>query len=163
MVTSSRLKELLHYDLQTGVFTWKVKRNQNTTPGSRAGTLHPNKRRSIWIDGIQYYEHRLAWLYVYGKFPDLDVDHIDRDPEHNWISNLRDVTESVNLQNQRLTSRKNSSGLLGVTWYPNRGMWVAVIKANGKSKTLGYYQTKEDAFQAYLSAKRFHHPGFVEA
>ncbi len=161
MVTNARLKELLYYNPETGIFIWAVQRSQMRS-GSVAGTLLKNGRRTIWVDGKQYYAHRLAWLYVHGSFPKNDIDHIDRQPDHNWISNLRDVTEEVNLQNQKLTDRKNSSGLLGAYWYQKRGLWVSAITISGRYTYLGYFKTKEAAHAAYLDAKRKHHIGFVE-
>ena len=160
-VTSKRLKEVLRYDPDTGQFTWLVQRNQMAV-GSVAGTNHPNGARMIWIDGVSYYAHRLAWLYVYGKWPTHDIDHIDRDRSNNRIRNLRDVTESVNLQNQCLTGRKNSSGLLGVCWYSRYNKWNASIRVNGRSINLGYFCTKEEAHALYVRAKTKHHPGFVK-
>src|SRR4051812_42640544 len=126
-LTSKRLKEVLHYDSETGVFTWLVRRNGAggpRNPGDRAGGLIKVGYEAIGVDGTRYYTHRLAWLYMKGKWPDSTIDHIDGDRLNNRFANLRDVLRKTNNQNLKAAQRNNSSGLLGVQKNGRDG-WMA--------------------------------------
>jgi hypothetical protein len=156
-LTAERLRELLNYDPETGVFTWRVSRRATARPGSVAGTITPKGYRNIWIGG-NYRAHRLAWLYVHGKWPDHEIDHIDGNRANNAIANLRDVTRSVNHENLRCARSDNAHGLLGVS--PSKGKrWKTSITVNGKWQHLGTFKTPEEAHAAYLEAKRRLHVG----
>jgi hypothetical protein len=89
-----RLKELLLFNPCTGIFTWKQKRN-----GRIAGYVWRNGYVMIKIDGVDYQASRLAWLYSYGKWPTLYIDHIDGKPSNNSMYNLRDVSHRENMNN----------------------------------------------------------------
>jgi hypothetical protein len=150
MMTQTRLKELLHYSPETGVFTWLVNRKRGKA-GCPAGHIEPNGYLSIGIDGERYGAHRLAWLYVHGSLPKQEIDHINRFRADNKIENLRESTPAENIYN-RGVSRKNTSGYKGVTRSLKR--WMALIKVAGKSIYLGTYTTKQEAAQAYNAAAR---------
>jgi hypothetical protein len=109
----------------------------------------------ISVDRHKILVHRLAWMYVYGKWPRNDIDHINGNPLDNRIENLRDVTELGNNQNLRRPKKGNISGFLGVA--PNHSRWLAKITVSGKQIYLGTYNTPEEAHQAYLAAKRVLH------
>jgi Demerecviridae HNH endonuclease len=64
-----RVRELLHYEPATGVFTWKVPKSNWVNTGDRAGYVHASGYRFIKIDGKAYRARHLAWLYVYGSLP----------------------------------------------------------------------------------------------
>lgn len=161
-LTAERLREVLHYDPETGVFTWAISPSRRAPVGSVAGTL--NKRWGyvyISIGSKLYRACRLAWLWVHGVWPDGDVDHKNGVRNDDRVSNLRDVSRGVNMQNQRIAKTNNKSGFLGVS--RARGArerpWFSRIKSDGKVKPLGYYATPEEAHQAYLAAKRKMHEG----
>jgi hypothetical protein len=138
-LTQERLKELLKYDPETGVFEWQVKRKKvPTKPYSQ-----------VWIDGRYYLLHRLAWLYVHGEIPSLFIDHINCDPTDHRIANLRLATNAQNQANQR-AHRDNKVGLKGVRRVGKR--YRAVIRHNDKPLHLGYFATPEEAHAAYCSA-----------
>jgi hypothetical protein len=101
--------------------------------------------------------HRAAWLYVHGKWPNGQIDHINGDRSDNRISNLRDVSHSVNQQNVHRPRRDNASGFLGVTRQKN--LWTSQVTVSGKTLHLGLFKTPEEAASAYLEAKRKHHTG----
>jgi hypothetical protein len=103
----------------------------------------------IWIDGKRYYAHRLAWLYMTGKFPDQQIDHIDQDGTHNIWRNLREATNTQNAANSR--RRNNASGFKGVFWQRSR-RWRASIMVNSRRIHLGYFNTPEEAYAVYLAA-----------
>lgn len=155
MVTQSRLKELLDYDPGTGVFTWRVSRG-NAKSGSVAGSKNGQGYLQIMVDGKRYKSHRLAWLYVHGKFPPEHIDHINRARADNRIANLRLATSSENPQNQR-KRRNNTSGVVGVHWHKKLGKWQAYIMSNGRGIHLGYYGTIEEAAAARAAAKAKYH------
>ncbi len=154
MITQERLKDVLNYDSESGIFTWKKKTNRNILIGSVAGAGHSGGYITISIDGKRYYAHRLAWLYVYGTWPDSQIDHVDNNKINNKISNLRDVCAGLNSQNKIRCQRNNSTGMLGVARCSNSNKFAAYICTNGSKKYLGIFETKELAHQAYLKAKR---------
>lgn len=152
VLNQETLQSLLEYDKQTGKFTWKIKRTGFATLGSRAGTVNREGYINIMAKGKMHSAHRLAWLYVYGEWPLLPVDHINGLTGDNRIENLRLVTPSQNSQNQRRAKKGNISGYLGVTKHGNG--WRAQICANGKRTYLGTYKTPDHAYAVYLEAKR---------
>ncbi len=172
MITQSRLKECLTYDSETGVFIWlertrshfKTDRGckifNSRDAGKPAGSEYTPKRRRtsylvIRIDGIQYRAHRLAWLYVHGKWPDNSIDHIDGNGLNNRIENLRDVTSRENSMNRK-TQLNNTSGVTGVRWHKGAKKFEAHIKINGKFKYLGLFTTLEAAAAARAVANEKH-------
>ena len=157
-LTAQQLREHLHYDPATGIFTRLKKTARPAIVGSVAGTVTTGGYRRIGIDGKKYKEHRLAWFYFYGCWPKNHIDHIDGNPSNNSISNLRDVTSSVNAQNQKkATARNLSTGLLGTSASGKR--WQAMIQVNKVTTHLGFFNTPELAHDAYLRAKRKMHIG----
>jgi len=159
ILTAERLRSILSYDPETGIFTWKHK-SRNTWPGKVAGCK--NKALGyiiIGIDGTEHYAHRLAWLYVYGTWPGGVIDHRDTDRSNNRIANLRDTSRSVNQQNIRKPRAHGTSGFLGVTWHKQTGRWKAQISVKGRNRHLGLFDDPVEAHQAYLEAKREHHSG----
>lgn len=113
-------------------------------------------RGQVKIDGKPYLAHRLVWLLTYGYMPDF-IDHIDRNPMNNKISNLRSVTKSENEHNRGIY-KNNSSGYPGVCFDKRNKKYKAGIKINGKQIHLGYFDTASEAFTAYMLAKIEYHP-----
>lgn len=159
MLTADRLRQLLDYDPDTGVFRWRVGK-ANVAAGSRAGCARPDGYRGIRIDGRRHHEHRLAFLHVTGAMPPEDVDHINGDPGDNRWINLRPASRSQNLANSRLR-RDNKSGIRGVSWHAVAQKWLASISVSGRSKYLGVHDTKEAALAAYASAAADLHGEFL--
>lgn len=158
-ITAERLREILSYDTESGVFVWKVSRGP-LNAGMKAGSVDTRGHLQICIDRRLYQAHRLAWLYVNGKWPNKHIDHINGDKTDNRIANLRDVTHAVNLQNQRRAPSSNkTSGLLGVSWKKANLRWCAQIQVNDKKMHLGLFDTAEAAHAAYVVAKRQLHEG----
>jgi len=160
-LTAERVRELLTYNPETGVFTWNqdmiFRGRVNAKSGAEAGNL--NKcigYVQIGIGGALYYAHRLAWLYMYGSWPAHGIDHADGIRSNNRIGNLRCATQSENNQNQCM-STANTSGFTGVSWHKQRGKWNAAIKINNKKKSLGLYCNIIDAANAYKNAKALLH------
>jgi hypothetical protein len=154
-LTQERLKEILDYDFETGIFKWKKITGYGAQfSGREAGTLTSNGYLKIGIDQKRHRSHRLAWLYVYGYLPLNDIDHINGIRTDNRIINLREVTRSENLQNIKTHHIDNKSGLLGVSYSKAAKSYVSQISINGKYTYLGCFKTKELAHLAYLDKKR---------
>lgn len=102
--------------------------------------------------------HRLAWLYVHGRWPIADIDHINGIRDDNRFTNLREASRAENNQNIRSARSHAISGLLGAHWHRQSGLWYMRIKVDGKSFTKGMFATAEEAHAAYLKAKAEHHP-----
>lgn len=149
-LTQARLKELLHYDPGTGVFTWRFSRRR-VKRRDVAGSDNGSGYISIAIDGGRYRAHRLAWLYMTGKWPNGDVDHVNRCRSDNRWENLREATRSQNCANRPLAA-ENTSGARGVSWSKRDEKWRAEIRVNGKIRYLGVYSDIGDAAAAYSSA-----------
>lgn len=156
MITQERLKELLHYVHETGVFTWLVDRGPKKR-GSVAGSCMNTGYFEIVVDYRRYLSHRLALFYVHGEFPNNQIDHINGIRSDNRISNLREATHAENAQNLRNPRSDNKTGFLGVS--RNRNKFRAQIHINGNNTFLGNFLTPESAHAAYLQAKREHHTG----
>lgn len=148
ILTHQELKQQLRYDENSGVFIWiKVKKNSPIKVGAIAGGYPKSGAYSnIQIDGKKYLTHRLAWFYVYGKFPDGELDHINGNKQDNRIINIREATRSQNMANTR-TRKDSFSGIKGVRALGNR--WIANIFINRKPKYLGAFDTKEEAAKAF--------------
>lgn len=150
IITAEELRSALHYEPETGVFSWRENRGSVMKAGDEAGTLNPQGYRFIRLGGRTYRAHRLAWLYMTGKWPEEDVDHINRIPGDNSWANLRAATRSQNCANQR-TPKHNTSGFKGVTRARCKDRWEAHIIVKGKKIYLGRYDSPEQAHAAYVA------------
>ena len=135
-LTQRRLKEMLYYDKETGLFTWLISISSNVESGDIAGSINSDGYIAIGIDNKNYKAHRLAWFYVEGYWPEADIDHKDRVRDNNIWTNLRHVSRLCNIRNRGITDR-NKSGVIGVFFNKTRNKWVASIKVNDKSIHLG--------------------------
>lgn len=144
-LTQAKLKRILHYNPDTGDFTWAVDR-RGIRIGQKAGYINNVDCVVIMIDGQNYSGHRLAFFYMTGKWPEHEVDHINgKRPDNRW-SNLREATRSQNEMNKGRRS-DNKTGFTGVYWKPTRQKFLAQIILNGKRTHLGYHDTAEEAAQ----------------
>lgn len=150
--------EKLSYDPKTGVFIWS-KSGHRISIGSIAGGAAPSGHIKITYKGKSYFAHRLAWFMTFGHWPKGCIDHINGNPSDNRISNLRDVDQCINKQNTIQAYSNNKSGLLGASFRPKVGKWRAQIMIDKKVKHLGFFETAEDAHNAYIAAKRENHKG----
>lgn len=145
MPTQSRVKEILNYDPESGRFTYlKNDKTNRQRAGMTAGYINQRGYRKILIDGKYYFAHRIAWLYVYGRWPLIAIDHINRVKDDNRISNLREATHSLN--------NRNKGGVKG--YHAHYGRWQAAISINGRQFALGTFDTPEEARAAYVGAAK---------
>lgn len=145
LLTQEKLREVLEYSPETGIFTWKVRLAHRIKVGDVAG--HRNSVHGyiyIIINNKGYGAHRLAFLYMEGYLPENDVDHINGIRDDNRWKNLRHASRSCNLQNRRLGT-SSFSGFLGVNWNKHAKKWRAYITIHGKRIHLGYHDTAEEA------------------
>jgi len=161
-VTQDRLKELVHYDPASGVFTRIKDAGPNAKAGTVLGKSKPKGRSRVCIDGKFYLLHRLAFLYMTGAMPENEVDHINRDPSDNRWENLRPATRSENCRNIGVPSH-STSGLKGASFDKARNLWQAGIKVNGRRIALGRYKTAEEAHAAYVKAAEKYFGEFAAA
>lgn len=160
MITQKELKELFFYNEDDGRFTRRVATTNSVKVGDVAGGFNQRGYVVIWTKGRSYLAHRLAWLYVYGEFPELNIDHINHDITDNRISNLREATQLQNVWNSKI---KNCSetGVKGITRDKRRSStFYARCRVNGKPKFLGVFSTKEEAGKAYEDFAKSLHGNF---
>jgi hypothetical protein len=153
--TADLIRELLSYDPLTGIFT-RLVRGKGVRVGDVAGGDCRGYIR-IRVLGRMHFAHRLAWVHFHGMWPVGQIDHIDGCRDHNAIANLRDVSPSVNLQNQHRAHSNNTHGCMGAM--RNGKRWQAQIRVDGKRVYLGQFDTPELAHIAYIAAKRELHVG----
>ena len=159
-LTQKYLRETLHYDPETGVFTWRVPPARNVKNGSVAGCLTSHGYIQIGVKNRLYAAHRLAWLYVYGKWPTNLIDHINGVRSDNRITNLREATSAENQYNI-LKEKNNTSGVKGVTWSKQHKKWRAQCRVNGKNHRLGLFADICEAEQVVKQFREQHHGKFA--
>ena len=160
-LTAERLREVLNYDPETGVFTRRIS-SSRWRIGTIAGGSGGDDYLKIRVDGRRYRAHRLAFLYMLGRWPFTDADHIDCDKANNVWSNLREASTSQNLANMRRPSN-NTSGFKGVSFRKDTGKWLASIRVDGIRYHLGYYRTAEKAHSRYMIVARIAFAEFARA
>ena len=164
-LTQKYLKECLVYNPETGVFIWKERpanhfignsNYNNITKSKMWNKKYANKEAkntrydkyiAIGIDGKAYLAHRLAFLYMEGYMPENNVDHINRIRDDNKWCNLREVTQTCNMQNMSLM-KNNKTGVAGVSWNKKRKRWNSNIRINKSLKFLGSFKNFDDAVKA---------------
>jgi len=131
-LTQKRLKELLHYDPETGIWTWRVNRRR-VKAGDKAGCIDTRGYRLIRINNVLYKSSRLVWLYTKGYWPLGEIDHINKATHDDRKSNLRCVTRLENMRNKSVQF-KNLSGVTGVTLMANKNKWRVSISVKGNRR-----------------------------
>lgn len=155
LVDVSYLREILIYDPDTGLFTWRVKKCNRLPIGAPAGSLQKNGYRSISIDAQLYREHRLAWLYVTGREPLVEVDHVNGVKDDNRWTNLRQADRQQNTKNNSVRM-DSTSGVTGVSWIERSQNYVAQITVNKQYYLLGRFGNFEDAVAARRAAEKLY-------
>jgi hypothetical protein len=154
MITQSKLKEYLHYDPETGIFTWIKKPSKKVLYGCVAGFANGDGYPMIGVLGKYYRSHRLAWLYMTGSMPDFQIDHIDMDKKNNSWKNLRAATNSQNSMNRKA----NKNNLLGckniskTKW----NQYVVKIQANGVVERKGFLSISDAIKYAEIKRLEMH-------
>lgn len=149
MLTVARLREVLHYDPETGSWVRLVATSNSVKAGDRCGFEDKRGYIHINVDGRRYYAHRLAVFYMTGEWPPFGVDH--KDTRSNRWGNLRPADQSHNNANAK-RPRHNTSGVKGVSFDKSRRKYAAKIQKGYKTIHLGRYPTLEEAAAAYAKA-----------
>lgn len=164
MITQYLLKRYLHYDPDTGVFTWLERQPSDFSDGCQtkehncmswnkrnagkaAGSIHGSGYIHIRFNKKSYSAHILAWIYMTGKKPNIDIDHKNNNKVDNRFSNLRLATESQNVGNSKMR-KNNKSGLKGI--FKSKRKWRALGSKGGKKSHLGYFDCPAAAHFAYV-------------
>lgn len=156
-LTQARLKELVHYNPDTGIFTWIAIRSNRKKNGDVAG-CYPKKKNlyaKMYIDDEQYQMHRLCWLYMTGRFPNQGIDHLNQNKQDNRFENLQESDHAVNSRNMPRRC-DNISGATGVTWHNQCKKWLAVINRDGVAHSLGLHVDFRDAVTARKEAEEIY-------
>jgi len=154
-------KSILDYNPDTGLFTRKVSMGKGKV-GSIAGHIKSNGYVQMYINSKRISGHRLAWAMYYGKFPVSHIDHINCIPSDNRILNLRECSVSENSANSSFRSN-NKSGYKGVSWHKKLKKWAAQIGVKRKNIKLGYFDSAEEAANAYCVAAMKYFGEFARA
>ena len=165
MITQEELKQILHYDPDTGKWTWLISKRgyRGISVGDEAGNAsHERGYRSICIDGVRYPSTHLANLYMTGEWPENTMDHEDNDPTNDAWSNLRPADASQQQWNQR-TPRNNTSGVKGVSYIDGQSgnkKWRGSICMRGK-RIFRHFYTFDEAVAWRKTAEQQHHGEFT--
>ena len=142
LLSLKKLKSLVHYNPDTGVFTYVTSRAKWIKPGDVAGFFNKNGYQYLSLAGVKFLGHRVAWFYTHGVWPDECIDHINGNPSDNRLCNLRLATRSQNSQSKKISVRLGS-GFRGVNKCPRTGKWRARVQFQ-----IGLFPTKEAAARA---------------
>lgn len=151
------LQKALVYEPATGVLRWAERVANCVRVGDRAGMVGHNGYRKVRFKGQTLLEHRVVYALAHGRWPVQEIDHLNGVRDDNRLENLREVSASLNRQNQRRAHRNSSHGFLGVS--VRRGKFAAVITLDGKAKRLGTFETPDQAHKVYVETKRRLHAG----
>jgi len=163
MLTQERLKEVVDYNPETGIFTWRCAQGKRTDLIGQTAGFDVNGYIGIRIDYERYPAHRLAWLYVHGRWPVNEIDHRDRVRSNNRINNLREATHEQNLWNQGGRAWSTSKGIRGVSWDTQTSKWRATITIRKKTKSLGRFEKQDEARAVREAAERLYYGEFAGA
>ena len=153
------LSNLLSYDPETGVISWKVNRGR-VKAGDAAGYHHKGDNYLyVKIRPNRYPAHRLAWFLHYGRWPENVIDHINGNGTDNRLCNLREATIGENMFNSR-TPKTNTSGRKGVCYDRLNKKWMAYVGFEGRFINLGRYATLEEADAAAGAGREKFHKDF---
>lgn len=158
IISQEELRKQVHYDPETGEIRRIVKVINSTNIGEVVvGNVSHYGYLRINILGKRYLQHRIAWLYMYGEYPDGDMDHINQVKTDNRICNLRKVTRSQNMQNTG-KPKNNTSGTRGIWWRKDTKKWAVELCRDKKKFSVGCFDDINEAKVALSDAIKTIHP-----
>lgn len=150
MVSLEELRQLVY--LQDGELYWAPRgvKNWDSRYAHTPALTHkgPLGRRSGVINGRRYLRSRVVWALTFGSWPEGNLDHKDRDPSNDCVSNLRVCSQQENMFN-RTPSAGKTSAFKGVSWHKHTKKWRSYIEVGGKKHSLGYFHEEVEAAKAY--------------
>ena len=151
MITQLTLKKHLHYDENTGLFV-RIKSVRKDLVSKNSGSINSDGYSLIYVAHRRYKAQHLAWVYIHGRLPVGQIDHIKHNRSDNRLCNLREVSKGENLKNKSRYA-SNTSGITGVIWHSGRNRWIAAINSDNKRFNLGAFTNKADAVIARQMAE----------
>lgn len=164
-ITPEVIRQLFTYNPTNGSLCWRDRAvDCFATPraystwnkrfaNKEAGGLSGFGYLYVTIYGHLMLKHRVVWAYVYGEWPENQIDHINGNRLDNSISNLRHVTHAENGRNAKKPSN-NTSGTAGVSFHFKSQKWRSYIKSNQKVVHLGLFENKDDAIAVRKLAEK---------
>lgn len=145
MITQEELKKYVTYDPETGLFRSTGSKYSNKKEGEIVGSTHKTKGYVyLTLKGKTYRAQRVVFLYMTGKRPSNQVDHINQNKTDNRWVNLREATPVQNCHNRPLY-KTNSSGHTGVVWHKQSHKWMVLCRSSGKQYYGGLFESLEEA------------------
>ncbi|NBW23602.1 MAG: Pathogenesis-related transcriptional factor and ERF protein [Caulobacteraceae bacterium] len=148
--------KILDYNPKTGKFFRKINTGSFGRIGEVLGYTTKRGYRKTSVCNIQLYDHQLAWLLFYSKWPDRQIDHINGNRSDNRISNLREATVSQNALNRSYQSNSKTKYKC-INWKPDRKKYRVKIGVNKKYYHIGYFVNLDEAIKARdIAIKKLH-------
>jgi len=139
--------EKISYNKVDGTLIWKNSAHKRVT-GKICGNIYLGYIRVSILNKL-IRAHRIVWLFENGTFPTKHLDHINGNTTDNRISNLREVSQRQNNANR---IRHRNGYLVGTAFAKRENKWRADISINQTQHSLGYFNTMEEAHEAYKKA-----------
>lgn len=171
-----KIRELLDYDPEAGVLIWRErlprkgleridigwnKRFAGKIAGKNDKAGYIRIKIAVGIrESYAFASHRIAWAHYFGEWPNGNIDHINRVRSDNRISNLRVLSQDLNMMNTRMRVN-NKSGIKGVAWRKQNRKWVAYISVRGNRIYLGTFDDRESAAAARQEAEQANFSEFL--
>lgn len=135
-VKAAHLRSQFTYDCETGkLYRLKQRSYYLAQPMEEAGP-------TVMVAGRSYRTDRVIWHYCNGQWPVGKLIHANGDEADNRLENLQEVCLSP-----------IPGKLLGAHFNRRTGRWYAMISRNGRNKSLGTFDSAEDAHKAYILAR----------
>lgn len=153
--------KILDYNPKTGKFFRRINTSPNGRIGEVNGYITKQKYRKTSVCGIQLYDHQLAWLLFYLKWPEKQIDHINGNRQDNRILNLREVTVSQNALNRSYQANSKTKHKC-VHWKSDKKKYRVKIGIGGKYHHIGYFKSLDEAIKARDKAIKKLHGKFAK-
>jgi len=151
---------MFDYDHNTGFLHWKIKRKGTKGISSTAGHVSRYGYLIVTINGECFKQHRLVWVYVTGKEPVEQIDHVNGNRADNRFENLRECTHQQNILNTPGWRKKCTPK--GVRKEKNcKSSYNARFMHNGIEFNVGNFPTESEAVAALTIAREKKHGNFA--
>ena len=135
-VRASHLRSVFTYDCESGkLFRTRARNTYFVTP---VEIVH----ETVMVSGRSYRTDRVIWHYCFGRWPVGKLVHMNGDIADNRLDNLAEVCLSP-----------IPGKLMGAHFNRRTRRWYAMISRHGRNKSLGTFDTPEEAHRAYLLAR----------